>query len=266
MTIAETILRMATAGAALTLAGAAYAAPVHINLNHETQNTGHGYGNAKLYEIMDGNGGTVNVKATAWSILGGGGWNNSSAHANAYLGEYGGGLGVTNRFEDGTAPGHQIDNGGSQDYIVLQFDQLVRPENVGVTLFNNNGVVDGDVSILVGNVPLGFDQFLDPTTAFPDLSTFLNYDTDYWQSGHVAGQTRTRDNFDFGASDYGNVVIVAADLFRTQDHIADAFKLKFINLDVFENPQNVPAPGVIGLMGLGLAGLGALRRRKRAAS
>ncbi len=263
MTIVKNILGVAAVGAAFAFAGQAIAAPVHIDLRHATSSVGSGYGNAQLYSLMDDSGRTVNVRATAFAYQGAD-WD-SGTHATARLGSYSGGLGVTNRGEDGSSPGHTLDNGGRSDYIVLQFDRLVRPESVGITTFAMGGDVDGDTNIFLGYVPTGFDTYIDPTSDFATLSSFLDFDTDYW-AGATDGGSHT-SYFDFGSS-YGNVVVVSADQFRRSTSPTDAFKLKFINLDVFSGGGGtpVPAPGILGLMGLGLAGLGALRQRKRAAA
>ncbi|MEO0500364.1 MAG: PEP-CTERM sorting domain-containing protein [Pseudomonadota bacterium] len=259
--------------AALGLAGAANATAttLHLDLLGSAQLSGSGAGNARLYNLMDSSGQQVNVRATAFSYSNSGGFYDFSRHTEANLVRYSSGLGVINRFENGSAPGHTADNVGSTDYIVLQFDRQVRVTDLdlsAVAANNNNRVSDADTTLFVGNVDTGFERFIDPTADFGALSTSFALGEGAFSARHGSG-IHARQSFAFGANDFGNVVIASADIFRGyggRDHLFDAFKLKAINFDVMGPGQNVPAPGVLALFGLGLAGIGALRQRRRAAA
>lgn len=245
------------------------AAPVQINLKNETATVGSGFGNARLYQVAFGNGETVNVRATAFSYTSGP--YDSGTHTASQLQEWGGGLGVSNQGEgtNAPAPAHTLDNNGWTDYVLLHFDRLVSLENVevGLTTYRQDGEIDADVTLALGQVNTGFNQFIDPTTDFPMLSSFLDYQTDYWTAstdGSLSnGQYVTQNDFSFGANQFGNVVMIAGDLLNPNNNL-DSFKLKAINVDVFQPMNQVPAPGALALMGLGLIGLGRLRQRKRA--
>ena len=63
----------------------------------------------------------------------------------AYLGAYGGGLGVTNRYESGHY--HRVDNGGSLDYLLFEFDQEVLVDRAFLDYVGD----DSDISIWIGD-------------------------------------------------------------------------------------------------------------------
>ncbi|MBB5279202.1 PEP-CTERM sorting domain-containing protein [Pacificimonas flava] len=270
---------MIAAGLAALAASGAQASAVKVGSNVDIVLAGNGgncSGNAcnwtAGYTAFDNSQKTVNVRATAWSISNGG-WNNGT-HSRANIDQWAYGLGVQNAGEPGYSPHHTMDNGGYKDYVALEFDSLVNVNSVKLALYQYSSyqAADGDVSILIGNVPTGLGNYINPLAALGTLSTGLSYQTDYWASnapnvgaGNFAGFL-TQDDFTFGDNEYGNVVVVAADLFESGG-LVDAFKLKTINIDVFQAPppSDVPAPGALALLGLGLAGLG-LRQRKRAAA
>ncbi len=84
---------------------------IRFHLTGNSYTTGHA-GNTRHF-TQDG----VSVDVRAFSFNSHQGWR------TAYLGAYGGGLGVTNQNESGKS--HRVDNGGSIDYILFEFDQDV---------------------------------------------------------------------------------------------------------------------------------------------
>ena len=99
------------------------------------------YGNSRSFTS-----GGVTLTATGWSNTGSGG-----AIQDAFLGAYGGGLGVTNRSEgNGGNNRHQVDNSGQIDSIRLAFSA---PTEVRLTdlLFGYSSTGDGDVTVLWSN-------------------------------------------------------------------------------------------------------------------
>jgi hypothetical protein len=87
----------------------------------------------------------VTMTAAAWSYTRGS--SNNSFEASR-LGRYTSGLGVTNNEEDGSAPGHRVDNFEQNDYILFTFDSLVNVTSIQIASI----VDDSDVSYWVGNI------------------------------------------------------------------------------------------------------------------
>src|SRR5262249_55602261 len=71
-----------------------------------------------------------------------GAWN------TAYLGNYSGGLGVTDKFETGANNTHTVDNTGGQDnFVLFEFDQAVVLDQA----FLGYVVGDSDLRVWIGN-------------------------------------------------------------------------------------------------------------------
>lgn len=187
----------------------------------------------------------VTVRATAWSFTKG---SLDNAFEAARLGQWSGGLGVTNVHEDGSSPYHQVDNAFHNDWILFVFDDLVDVESVLVQPYG--GTFDRDVSYWVGTIDA--DSNLDG----------LSYSQ---LAGLGFGAEQVVNNF--RSSSAISVAInapatgVNALLFGAKRGVAagteiDAFKVKSI-CAVTAIPE--PSAAVLGLLGVGAL---CLRRRR----
>ena len=179
----------------------------HLTGNSDT--TGND-GNVRTFS-QDG----VSVDVSAFSS------NKSGEHwKTAYLGAYDGGLGVTNQHEDGSS--HRVDNGGSNDYILFEFDQQVTVDRALLAYI----VDDSDISVWIGDRD-GDISLLN--------STILNDFTKEFNNGGNGGSDSKRWA-DFNANELiGDTLVIAA----RDDHNYDDFKLK--KLDIY-----VPGETTIG--------------------
>jgi hypothetical protein len=175
--------------------------------------------------------GGINMKANAWSRS-----DSTGNFAKAWLGSYGGGLGVTDTSEgDGSGDKHTVDNvGGRNNYIVFRFDQKVVLDKA----YLGYVVGDSDLTAWIGNVSGAY-------TTGPTLSDSL-----------LAGMAR-EENWTslttarwahLNADDLaGNVVVIAASAADATPE--DRFKLEQLvvrktpDIGVYENKATVSVPG-----------------------
>ncbi|MCC7192405.1 MAG: hypothetical protein IT444_06430 [Phycisphaeraceae bacterium] len=175
--------------------------------------------------------GGVSVKASAWSREKGSGDNWSAA----YLGSYGGGLGVTDSGEgSGGSNSHTVDNVGRDNYVLFEFDQSVVVDSA----FLGYVVGDSDLRVWIGNATDPYNNHLslnDATLAglgFTELNLASN------------GNTRTAD---FNSGNLaGNVLVIAASPDDTTPD--DYFKIDQLDLRktdqvCYENYAVVTVPG-----------------------
>jgi uncharacterized repeat protein (TIGR01451 family) len=169
----------------------------------------------------------VNAKARAYSRDKG-----TGAWAPAYLGSYGGGLGVTDSSEGtGANDSHTVDNLGRDNYIVFEFDETIVVDKAHLGYV----VSDSDLSIWIGNKPSGFT--IDDDTDLAGLATQENLTS--------SPDPRTAD---FNAGNLsGNILIIAAwTLDGTPD---DQFKIENVSFasplgnGCYVNKVKVTAPG-----------------------
>lgn len=149
----------------------------------------------------------------------------------AYLGAYGGGLGVTNRYESGHD--HRVDNYGSIDYLLFEFDQDVVVDKA----FLDYVECDSDISIWIGD-----RNGEDITQLSSELLASFSQENNYTSHGY----SRWADFNDGQLT--GDTLIISA---RTDDY-NDSFKLKKLDITVpgensigtYHNIATVTAHGV----------------------
>jgi hypothetical protein len=169
----------------------------------------------------------INVKASAF------GRNSSGVWSSAWLGSYAGGLGVTDN-NDGTGSGneHTVDNSGSNNYVLFEFDQSVILDSA----FLGYVVGDSDLTIWIGNVTNAFNNHQTLSDAFLSGLGFTEI------NNTSSSGTRTADVNAGGVA--GNVIVIASKIGDTDD------KFKIQNLTVYtpvqgyyENKATVTVPG-----------------------
>ena len=149
----------------------------------------------------------------------------------AYLGAYGGGLGVTNIYESGSA--HRVDNKGSVDYLLFEFDQDVVVDRAFLDYVGS----DSDISVWIGDRN---------GTDISDLdSNLLN---SFVQENNFTHSSYSRwADFNDGGLE-GDTVIISA----YTDGSNDSFKLRKLDVEVsgettigeYQNIATVSAGGV----------------------
>jgi hypothetical protein len=202
------------------------------------------YGNSRSFTSSG-----VTLTATGWSNTGAGG-----AIQDAYLGAYGGGLGVTNRSEgNGGNNTHQVDNGGGHiDSVRLAFSA---PTEVRLTdlLFGFSSTSDSDFTVLYSDTGTMSGTY--GSLSGWNLLGAGNVNC----NGAVSCSVNNPANGGIFASYW---LVVANGAFGgTNDLRDDAFKLQTVT-GVYRDRRKVPEPGTLALLSLGLMGLGAVRRRK----
>lgn len=187
-----------------------------------------------------GSGSVTVTSASAWTSTG------SGTPAQAYVGRYTNGLGVTTQAEGNgqTNNSHTIDNVGSYDFIMLVFSQAVRLTGitlVGYDVDNSPSTVDTDAWVSYGN------------------STNLANAT-VW-SGYLGRGVEVGSGLaaNFVGNDFSTVWLIGASRSTTERN--DGFKLSAVTAI----PPGVPEPStwLMMIVGFGLMGT-ALRRRAQA--
>lgn len=209
--------------AAIALASSASA--LYLNLDTGGTSAGSSYGNSRTFGPTMG----VSATATAWTTTDG----TASGFYASYLGQYSGGLGVTNSNNEH----HRVDNGGYKDFVLFSFNQSVILDKV--VLGSISG--DSDLQVWIGNSSTAAGLFVG--------SSEIN------NSGISSG-SRTAD---INAGDLvGQYILIGAKLSSSDD----AFKIKKLYFDKSSQSQSTPDSGATAaLLGLGLLGLAAARKR-----
>jgi hypothetical protein len=175
--------------------------------------------------------GDVSVKASAFSRTEGGSW------ATAWLGAYGGGLGVTDRGEgDGRGDRHTVDNWDRDNYVLFRFDQKVVVDKA----FLGYVVCDSDISVWIGTIDNAFNTTVTLTDSVLNGLGFTEVNNTTLSSARWA---------DFNNGNLaGNVLVIAASV---EDHTPDDyFKIEKLDVakaatsGVYSNKATVSAQGV----------------------
>ncbi len=184
----------------------------------------------------------VTMTASAISYTGG----NSEYFESARLGQYGSaGLGVTNKHEDGSSPGHRVDNSNFNDYILFTFNNLVNVESVQIASI----VDDSDVSYWVGNLmPTTDDQI-----SYSDLAS-IGFGPE--QLNTVNQNLSSRSVTINSPSSGINAIIFGAKRGLGTGHYIDQFKVKHLKGHVV-----VPEPSAALLSLVGVFALCVRRKR-----
>lgn len=206
------------------------------------------YGNVRSYTItIDGT--TVNVQATGWRL-------NGSTVQNAFLGAYNGwGLGVTNRAEGGSSPGHAIDDSNGLDFVALQFDKDVILTQLRLTAVKK---YDTDASIYYGAAPGPFGSGLGLHNTSASVVNGL-IDGGFTSMGGTSSRTAT-----FNASNLASNLWIVSPYTGDGPSKIDLFKLRSALIDLPDATPAVPEPATWLMMLLGFFATGAAMRHRPA--
>ena len=154
--------------------------------------------------------GVISAKASAFSRDSAGRW------STAYLGRYGGGLGVTDSSEgSGTGNLHTVDNIGRNNYVLFEFSQGVTVD----TAFLGYVSGDSDIKVWIGNASNAFNNHYTLSDAFLSGLGFSEVNLG-------DGRTRTAD---INAGNLmGNILVISANMLETTPN--DQFKIAELSL------------------------------------
>jgi hypothetical protein len=228
--------------AAAAMLPASASAAETFNFASNGTNSSNTYGNVRTFTGTNG----TKVEVTGYSLSG-------TTLASAYVGQYSNyGLGVTDTAENGSSPGHTIDNSGRVDFLILQFDKAVNVSQLGFTAWG-----DTDLSYAVGTTNTPFSG----TLSFANWAAVDAAFNPFTASNGSSMNSSSSFTRAINGAVSGNLFFVSAALVNP-DGYADYVKLKTLT----ETPA-VPEPATWAMMigGLGIVGM-SMRRRKTAVS
>jgi hypothetical protein len=190
--------------------------------------TGSGYGNIRSYSD---DGLAVNVSAFS-SDKNGGTWQ------TAYLGSYGGGLGVSDQSEGFGSWGnkHTVDNtGGRDNYVLFEFNQQVVLDKA----YLGYVVGDSDLQVWIGNFTNAYSNHLSLNSATLSSMGFTEVNTT--TSGSARWADLNENEF------VGNTIVIAADTTDTSPE--DYFKIQTLSVCTPTTPAMKASIGDKGVAG-----------------
>lgn len=245
----STVTAFVLAGA-LACASPALEAAVIWDLNNLSTPTSGTYGNVRTFLGSDSQ---TETRVSAFAQIS----TATTQLETAYLGAYGGGLGITNRGEGtGGSNSHTMDNRGRLEFMLFAFENAIIPTSITLTPYsdpNNNNYKDTDFSVWIGTVA-------DHTTATLAGMLIGSLDTTFTRlPNSLSTTTSTRTVTNFNPNNYSGNVLIIASLIVNNDPKYDYVKVKEVKGVVV----HVPTPAGAGLFLVGLAG--ALWGRRRTA-
>lgn len=233
----------------MAFATPAWSAPVIFDIDGGNSALSGPMGNARPFIGSDGQ---TDLRVTAFAAV------SNAALATAYLGHYGGGLGITNSGEGtGGSNTHTMDNRGKLEFMLFAFENAIIPTSITLTPYgdpNNSSRKDSDFSAWVGTVA-------DYSTATLAGLTLANLDTNFTRlQDNYTSSTGTRTVTNFNPNNYSGNILIIASLVVNNDSRYDYVKVKEVQGELVY----VPAPAGLGLFVIGLAGALAGRSRRGA--
>ena len=189
--------------------------------------------------------GKVNVRASGWSV------DLASIVRQSTLSRYSQGLGVTY----GKDNSHTVDNIGTRDFVLLQFDRAVKLDS-GTFMTGWHGMKDTDATIGYGNLALPFTSQagFNGQFAATALGGFKFFDSG--AAGKSGNSTRVINPKGFAATSW----IIGAGSATSPDLFADGFKLKGVSYAI--PTQAVPEPSTWAMLLLGFGAIGGVMRAR----
>ncbi len=179
--------------------------------------------------ILTFSSGGISVKASAFSRTDAGAW------STAYLGSYGGGLGVTDNVEgSGANDTHTVDNIANDNYVLFEFSQSVIVDSALLGYVVN----DSDLTVWIGTMN---DPFNNHLTLSDSLLNSLGF-----REVNLTTLTGSR-NADLNSLNLaGNVLVIAAKVDEATND--DRFKIQNVLLrptvaGIYENKGVITVPG-----------------------